>query len=166
MLRPEPFLERVERAVRGLHPLDRRDARAVGLDREHRAALDRLAVDRDGAGAALARVAADVGAGQLEVLAQELDEHPSRLDVPLPRLAIDGERDVLDHGWSLLPRDLRESGIGGQADGVRVPLSMRPGMASMVNRPRIGCKAGAHGAAARATSPSASSNDALAGPAR
>ena len=96
-------LERVERAVAGLHPLDRRDGRAVGLDRQHRAALHGLAVDVDGAGAALARVAADVGPGQLEVLAEELDEHPSRLDIPLPWLSVDDERDVLGHDWSLLP---------------------------------------------------------------
>src|SRR4051812_48667133 len=82
VLRPEALLERMERAVRALHPLDRADVGAVGLDRQHRAALHGLAVDRDRAGAALARITADVGAGELEVLAEELDEHPSRLDVP------------------------------------------------------------------------------------
>ena len=56
----------------GREALDRRDADAVGLDREHRAALHGVAVDVDGAGAALARVAADVGAGELEVLPDEL----------------------------------------------------------------------------------------------
>ena len=48
--------------------------------------LHGLAVDVDGAGAALAGVAADVGAGQVEVLAEDLDEQPSRLDVELPLL--------------------------------------------------------------------------------
>ena len=70
-------------------PLDGRDARAVRLDGEHRARLDGPAVDVDGAGAALARVAADVGAGQVEVLAERLDEEPSRLDVELPGRPID-----------------------------------------------------------------------------
>src|SRR6476469_8327245 len=89
VLRPEPGLERVERTVGSLHPLDRPDVRAVGLDREHRAALHGLAVDGHGARPALAGVAADVGAGELEVLAEELDEHPSGLDVPLSWLSVD-----------------------------------------------------------------------------
>ena len=78
--------------------LDGRDLGAVGLDGEHRARLDRPAVDVDGAGAALAGVAADVGAGQVEVLAERLDEEPSRLDVELPGCPIDDERDVFAHG--------------------------------------------------------------------
>ena len=56
------------------------------------------AVDVDGAGAALARVAADVGAGQVQVLAQGLDEQPSGLDVQLAWRAVDHERDVFAHG--------------------------------------------------------------------
>ena len=44
-------------------------------------------VDVDGAGAALAGVAADVRAGQVEVLAEGLDEEPSRLDVELVGLS-------------------------------------------------------------------------------
>ena len=71
---------------------------AVGLDGEHRAGLDRPAIDVDGAGAALAGVAADVGAGQVEILAQGLDEESSRLDVELVGRPIDDERDVLAHG--------------------------------------------------------------------
>src|SRR6185369_3472873 len=141
VLRPEPFLEGVERAVRGLHALDRPDVRAIRLDGEHRAALHRLAVDRDGARTALAGVAADVGAGELQVLAQELDEHPSGLDIPLSWLSVDDERDVLDHVRSLLPR-IR---IGGRPTGPRPmresgPLSVLPGNRSMVNRSPIGCK--------------------------
>ena len=62
-----------------------------------------LAVDVDGAGAALARVAADVGAGELEFLADQLDEQASGLDVRLPLLTVDRERNMLGHQWSLLP---------------------------------------------------------------
>ena len=104
VLLPESLLEWVKASVRSLETLDRRHARPVGLDREHRAALDRLAIDGHRARAALARVAADMCAGQLEVLAQELDEHSSGLDIPLSRLSVDDERDVLDHVRSLLPR--------------------------------------------------------------
>ena len=38
--------------------------RAVGLHREHRAGLHGDAIQQDGAGAALAGVAADLGAGE------------------------------------------------------------------------------------------------------
>src|SRR4029078_5433435 len=99
-------------AVAAGHPLDRLDGRSVGLDSEHRATLDGLAVDVDGAGPALAGVAADVGARELQVLAEELDEHPSRLDVALPWLSVDDDRDVLAHARSLLPRS-EVRGYGG-----------------------------------------------------
>ncbi len=68
MLVPEGLLDRVQLAVFG-HALDRLQVLALGLDGEHRAALHRLAVDQDRAGAALARVAADVRAGQPQVVA-------------------------------------------------------------------------------------------------
>ena len=60
---PERLLQRVQVAL-GADALDRRDLGAVGLDGEHRAALHRLAVEVDGAGAAVGRVAADVRARQ------------------------------------------------------------------------------------------------------
>ena len=49
------------------------------------------AVHVHGAGAALRGVAADVGAGQLQVLAQELHEQRARVDRPGDGLAVDGE---------------------------------------------------------------------------
>ena len=91
VLVPERLLERVERRAVG-HALDRLDLGAVGLDGEHRARLGALAVDVDGARAAVAGVAADVRAGEAEVVAQEVDEQEPRLDVGLVRLAVDGER--------------------------------------------------------------------------
>jgi hypothetical protein len=51
----------------------------------------------DGAGAALAGVASDVRAGQVEVLAQGLDQQASRLDVELPLRSVDREGDVFTH---------------------------------------------------------------------
>ncbi len=71
---------------------------AVGLDREHRARLDRASVHVDGAGAALAGVAADVGPGQVEILTQRLDEEPSGLDIELVGRPVDDEGDVFAHG--------------------------------------------------------------------
>ena len=75
-------------------PLDRRDLAAVGLDREHRAALHGHAVHVHRAGAAVGRVAADVSARQAERVAQEVDEQQPRLDLCLARLAVHGHRDT------------------------------------------------------------------------
>jgi hypothetical protein len=68
----------------------------VGLHREQRAGLGAAAVDEHGAGAALAGVAADVCASEVEVLAQEMDEEQAGLHVRLAQLAVDGDGD-LDH---------------------------------------------------------------------
>ena len=77
----------------GRQPLDRRDRRAVGLDREHQARVDAQAVDEDGARAALADQAALLGAGQAEVVAQDLEQGVVGRDVERARAAVDGERD-------------------------------------------------------------------------
>ena len=70
------------------------------------------AVDVDGARAAIARVAADVRAGQPEVVAQEVDEQEARLDVRLVGLAVDGDGDVLGaHRLRSLLR-VRECALG------------------------------------------------------
>src|SRR5882757_196012 len=50
--------------------LDGGDAGAVGLPDQHRTGLDRPAIDMHDAGAALAGVAADMGAGQVKMIAQ------------------------------------------------------------------------------------------------
>ena len=88
----ERLLERRQLTVGG-EPLDRRDLGALGLHREHHAALHRLAVDVDGAGAAVARVAADVRPGETEVVAEEVDEEPARRHLELDLLAVDLDRD-------------------------------------------------------------------------
>ena len=55
----------------------------VGLDGEQHARLHGVAVEQHRAGAAVARVAADVGAGELAVVADEVDEQAARLDLAL-----------------------------------------------------------------------------------
>src|SRR6476660_4651771 len=65
VLVPERLLEGMQRRAVD-HALDRPDLGAVRLDREHGAGLRAAAVHVNGAGAAVARVAADVGAGQPE----------------------------------------------------------------------------------------------------
>ncbi len=88
----ERTLERGQLALRG-EPFDRRDARAVCLHRQQHAALDRLPVDVNRAGAAVPRVAAHVRAGQPEVVPDEVHEEPPRGEVVLDRLAVDLHRD-------------------------------------------------------------------------
>jgi hypothetical protein len=51
----------------------------------------------DGAGAALAGIASDVRAGEVQVLAQGLDQQASRFDVELPLHSVDREGDVFTH---------------------------------------------------------------------
>src|SRR5512135_2390708 len=104
--RAEAALEAVLLAERLLHgvelpvrreALDRRDLRAVGLDREHRAGLDGLAVEEHGARSALARVAADVGPGQAQRLPEVVDEEQPRLDLVAAAGAVDGDRHRKTH---------------------------------------------------------------------
>jgi hypothetical protein len=66
----------------------------VRLDGEHEAGADRLAVDEHGAGAARSVLAADVGSGEPEVVAEEVDEQPTRLHAFLIRDPIDLHLDV------------------------------------------------------------------------
>src|SRR5262245_20848298 len=78
-----PALERVRVAERLLHRVQlpppgqafhRRDGAAVRLGGEHEARLHRLAVEEHRARAADALLAADVGAVEIELVAQEVDE--------------------------------------------------------------------------------------------
>ena len=96
MLLPEAVLQRMQLAVLG-EPLDRGDLRAVGLHREDRARFGAAAVDEDRARTALAGIAADVRAGEIQLLAEEVHEKCSRLDVRFAHLAVHFDRN-LGHG--------------------------------------------------------------------
>ena len=76
----EAFLERMQRAVLGRCPSTVMIS-CPGLDGEHRARLHRAAVQEDGAGPAVRRVAPDVGAGQPQRLPDEMDKQEPGLDV-------------------------------------------------------------------------------------
>src|SRR5438309_3495085 len=91
VLVPEGLLDRMELAILG-HALDRLQAPSFGLNREHRAALDCFAVDQDGARAALARVAADVRAGEPQVVPEIVHEKQAWLDLMLVPASVDGYR--------------------------------------------------------------------------
>ena len=72
-------------------------SRAVLHDRQRQAGIDPPAVDQHRAGAALAVVAALLGAGQVELVAQQVEERGPGLDRQVPNFAVDrqGNRDRL-----------------------------------------------------------------------
>jgi hypothetical protein len=65
----------------------------VRLHRQHQAGTNDVAVDAHRAGAANAVLAADMGSGELKMLAQEVSEIQPRQDMRIDALAIDLERD-------------------------------------------------------------------------
>ena len=65
-----------------------RDLVPVGLDGEHQARADGRAVEEDGAGAADAVLAAEMGAGEPDILAERVGEGPPRLDLDAVLLAV------------------------------------------------------------------------------
>ena len=73
---------------------DRQDLGAVEADGEREAGIDPPAVDEHGAGAALAAVAALLGAGQVETLAQQVEQgDPGIVEGDVAAVAIDGQAD-------------------------------------------------------------------------
>jgi hypothetical protein len=92
-------LDRVQGAVRAAEALDRGDRTAVRLGREYRARLHRDAIQCHGAGAALRSVAADVGAGEPEAVAEQVDEERATWDSSRTQGAVDRQLDGnLTHG--------------------------------------------------------------------
>src|SRR5208337_1129824 len=99
--RAEAALESVVRDEGGLHrmepvalgeALDGDDLRAVEAQRECQTRIDPLPVHEHGAGAALPTVAALLGSGQAEALAQEIEERCARIvERDLPPLAVDAK---------------------------------------------------------------------------
>ena len=87
---PERLLDRVQLAALG-EPFDGRDVAAVGLHRQTGAGLYGDAVHPDHTGAALAGVAPDLGAGEAQVIPQEMDQQHPRVHVALAGPAIDSD---------------------------------------------------------------------------
>jgi len=67
----------------------------VGLHGEHQAGANRLAIEQDRAGAADAVLAADMRAGQSEIVAKKIAEQQARFDVPRVTDAVDRQRDLV-----------------------------------------------------------------------
>jgi hypothetical protein len=67
------------------------DGDAVAFDGEHHAGFDGLAVEQDGAGAAVAVFAAAFGAGESELFAEDAQEGVAGADGDAAFFAVDGE---------------------------------------------------------------------------
>src|SRR5918992_2640611 len=92
--------------------LDRGHLGAVRLGGEDRAALNGLAVQVHGAGAAVRGVAPDVRAGKSELVAQPVDEEESRLDLRVAPLTVDGGLHAYGRAHLLLPGSVSSLGRG------------------------------------------------------
>jgi hypothetical protein len=89
------------------HPLDRGHVPTVQLSHEREAAQDAPTVHEDGADTAGTLVAALLRAGQVEALAQQVQEADASVDTHLGRFPVERERDcrgaagLHGHGVSL-----------------------------------------------------------------
>ena len=88
----EGLLHRVQ-AANGAQALDGGDFRPVLHHREHEAAVDALAVEQHRARPALPMVAALLRTGELQPLAEEVEERLPRLHLQRPRLPVDRQGD-------------------------------------------------------------------------
>ena len=86
----EGFLQGRELGVTG-EPFDGHDLGALGLHREHQAGAHGCAVDENRAGAAHAVLAAHMGAGQPQMMAQAIRQREPRLDVDLDLSTVDAK---------------------------------------------------------------------------
>src|SRR5579859_338858 len=90
----EGLLQRMQLLALG-HALDRGDPRAVHLHGQRDAGGDEAAVEQHGAGATDADAARLLGAGEAEVVAQQIDQRAPRRHARLARLAVDREPDAV-----------------------------------------------------------------------
>ena len=88
----ESFLHRMQRAALG-QALNRGDLLALRTRGQHQAGEHALAVHMHGAGAATAMIAALLGAGELGVFAQCVEQRGALVHLQRMRLAVDGEGD-------------------------------------------------------------------------
>src|SRR3954447_5848509 len=105
----ESGLHGMQGTVRVRDGFDREDVGPLRPHRYDRAALDRLPVHVSCAGAALGGVAADVRAGEAQVLADESDEERALLDLSRDRFPVDLHRNFDRHA-ALLSSGLHYGG--------------------------------------------------------
>ncbi len=97
------------RLAAGAEALDRRDRAAVERGDRRQAGEHRLAVDDDGAGAALAEAAAELGAVQLEIVAQHVEQRRRRIDIERMRNTVDQKGELHARGLLFLMSRTRVS---------------------------------------------------------
>src|SRR5699024_3675245 len=94
----ERGLHRMHVTIGSGQPLDGDDVGAFGLDRQHGAGLDGVAIDVNRARTALAGIAANVGASQSQLVTQKIHEQRAWFDFATGSFAIDGHGNGLRHG--------------------------------------------------------------------
>src|SRR2546430_1402578 len=77
------------------HSLDSLDRAAFGFHRKHQARADQATIDRDAAGATVARAASLLASCQKELVAQNIQQRELRLAQELSGLAVDRGRYVM-----------------------------------------------------------------------
>ena len=80
-------------SFRRAQPFDARNFVTFGFDGQQRAGINRLAVHQHGAGAAGAAVADLLAPGEVEPVAQRIEQGDARFDVELAVLSVDFESD-------------------------------------------------------------------------
>src|SRR5258708_5074053 len=109
MIVAERLLQRMQCLRVDRDALDGHDLVAVGLHREHQARPRRIAVEQNRAGAAHAVLAAEMGAGEAELMAQKIRKrHPHRHG---RLLALDGDGDGSRLAHGLLPAPMRSCAL-------------------------------------------------------
>ena len=122
----ERRLHRMQAAIVG-QALDRGDRLALAHHRQRQAGHDAPAIQQDGAGAALAEAAALLGAGQVQPVAQRVEQRGARIDLHIAWLVVDGDRDS-----EAVRRVLHEIGSlagGGQVGWLNGAATRKPGKA-------------------------------------
>ena len=99
----ERVLERRQPPARRRQPLDGQHLAPLDLGHRRHAGADLAAVQQHRAGAAIAGVAADLGPGQQELLAQHMGEPADRVGADLGRAAVEGEGNRRLRGHHALP---------------------------------------------------------------
>src|SRR5437016_756901 len=107
----EGLLHRMQRSIAGCEALDRADGAALRRRREHEAGDHPPPIEQNRAGAALAVVAALLGAGQPEVLAQRIEQCGARIERHAMLTAVDRECESNGIARISYARRLRGGGV-------------------------------------------------------
>jgi hypothetical protein len=100
MVLPKSSLHGMHGRARRGEAFDSDDGCPFALQREHCARLHRHAVDMDDAGAALRGVAADMGAGEVQMLPKKFHQQRSAFDLAADGASVHCHRDHRHHSGS------------------------------------------------------------------